>query len=358
MLQFSLRKVLLTTAALGTAAGAYAIFAPSSDSADKAKAANGPAGGGKPTPVVKAMAITASPLAQTLQITGNLLANEEVELRSEISGRVTSLNFTEGTNVAKGALLVKINDADLRATLKKLKVQEALAAKEESRSRQLLEQKLLSVEEYDAALNKLETVKAEIEKTESDIAKTELRAPFSGTVGLRYISNGSTVSPTTLIARVQQMDPMKIEFTVPEKYAGSLRVGSPISFTVAGLEQRFSGKVYAIEPKIDAATRTLRLRALAPNPGRVLVPGAFAKVELELSRMEEAISVPTSSVIPHIDGQMVYVLKDGKAVSRNVTTGVRNDSSVQITDGLAPGDTVITSGLLQLREGSKVKIAE
>lgn len=353
MIQFSLRKVLLTTGALGLAAGAYAVFAPGSNdaAADKNKAASS----AKPMAVVKAIAVQPALLAQTLHVTGSLLANEEVELQSEISGRIVSLHFTEGANVSKGSLLVKINDADLQATLKKLKVQEELALKEETRSRQLLDRKLLSVEEYDASINKLQTVRAEIEKTQSDLTKTELRAPFSGTVGLRYVSVGSTVSPTTLITRVQQMDPMKVEFAVPEKYSGSLRPGSPITFTVAGLDRTFKGTVYAVEPKIDAATRTLRLRAQASNPGRVLVPGAFAKVQLELGHVDNALSVPTGSIVPHIDGQKVYLYRDGVAISQNVTTGLRSDSSVQITEGLHPGDTVITSGILQLREGAKVK---
>lgn len=351
-MQFSLRKVILTTAAVGGVAGGYAIFAPDSASKvdDKAKAS-----AQKPPAVVKVLALQPASLAQTLQITGSVMANEEVELRSEISGRITSLNFSEGATVAKGALLVKINDADLRATLKKQHVQEALALKDERRSKSLLDQNLLSAEEYDSKLNTLESIRAEIEKTESDLAKTELRAPFSGTIGLRSVSNGSTVNPATLIARVQQMDPVKVEFTVPERHAGAVRVGSPITFKVAGLDQVFKGTVYAIEPKIDADTRTLRLRALAQNPGRVLVPGAFAKVQLELNRVENALSVPTSSIVPHIDGQKVYLLKNGKAVSQNVMTGVRSDSSVQVLDGLKPGDTVITSGLLQLREGAKVK---
>jgi membrane fusion protein, multidrug efflux system len=355
-MKFSLRKVVLTTAVIGGVAGGYALLAPDSTTKvdDKAKAG---AAGAKPPAIVKVLAIEPASLAQTLQVTGSVLANEEVELRSEISGRITSLNFAEGANVAKGALLVKINDADLRATLKKQKVQEATALKDERRSKSLLDQNLLSAEEYDVKLNTLMTIRAEIERTESELAKTELRAPFSGTIGLRNVSNGSTVSPSTLIARVQQMDPVKVEFTVPERHAGAVRVGSPITFKVAGLEQNFTGRVYAIEPKIDANTRTLRLRALSQNPGRVLTPGAFAKVQLELNRVEDALSIPTSSIVPHIDGQKVYLLKGGKAVSQNIMTGVRSDSSVQVLDGLKQGDTVITSGLLQLREGAKVKVS-
>jgi membrane fusion protein, multidrug efflux system len=352
-MQFSLRKVILTTAVIGGVATGYAVLAPDSSSkaGDQAKASSAQ----KPPAVVKVLALQPASLAQTLQVTGSVMANEEVELRSEISGRITSLNFSEGATVAKGALLVKINDADLRATLKKQKVQESLALRDERRSKSLLDQNLLSAEEYDSKLNALETIRAEIERTESELAKTELRAPFSGTIGLRSVSNGSTVNPSTLIARVQQMDPVKVEFTVPERHAGAIRVGSPITFKVAGLDQSFKGTVYAIEPKIDADTRTLRLRALAQNPGRVLVPGAFAKVQLELNRVENALSVPTSSIVPHIDGQKVYLLKNGKAVSQNVMTGVRSDSSVQVLEGLKAGDSVITSGLLQLREGAKVK---
>ena len=334
------------------------MFAPDSSNKNADEPKSGRAAGKRQLPIVKVITMEPASLTQTLQVTGSVLANEEVSLMSEISGRITALNFREGANVSKGALLVKINDADLRATFKKLRVQEALALKDERRSKTLLDQDLLSNEEYDAALNKLESLRADLEKLQSDLAKTEIRAPFSGTVGLRSVSNGSTVTPATLIARVQQMDPVKVEFTIPERHAGSVRVGSPITFNVAGLDREFTGRVYAMEPKIDAATRTLRLRALAANPGRVLVPGAFAKVRLELSRVENAISIPTSSIVPHIDGQKVFVLKGGKAISQNIMTGVRSDTSVQVLDGLQAGDTVITSGLLQLREGAMVQVSQ
>jgi membrane fusion protein (multidrug efflux system) len=288
--------------------------------------------------------------------TGTLVANEEIEIRSEIAGRITAINFSEGTSVRRGALLIKINDADLRADLKKLQLQEDLVDREVKRSKQLFDGKLISQEEYDAVSNKLMTVRADIDRVNSDIAKTEIYAPFSGMIGLRSVSNGSYISSSTLIARLQQIDPIKIDFAVPEKFANSIAKGTLITFTITGSEEQHTATVYAKEPKIDMATRTLKVRALTSNIGGKLLPGAFAKVEITLKSINDALAIPTTSIVPQIDGQKVFVYRSGKAFAVPVETGIRSDSSVQIISGLFLGDTIITTGLMQIRDKASVSI--
>jgi len=288
--------------------------------------------------------------------TGTIVANEEIEIRSEIAGRITAINFSEGSSVKRGTLLIKINDADLRPDLKKLQLQENLSEREVKRCKQLFDGKLISQEEYDAVSNKLMTVRADIDRVNSDIAKTEIYAPFSGMIGLRSVSNGSYISSSTLIARLQQIDPIKIDFAVPEKFANSIAKGTPITFTITGSDELHTATVYATEPKIDPATRTLKVRALTNNPGGKLLPGAFAKVEITLKSINDALAIPTTSIVPQIDGQKVFVYRSGKAYSIPVETGIRSDSSVQIVNGLFLGDTVITTGLMQIRDKAPVNL--
>jgi len=282
--------------------------------------------------------------------TGTLLANEEVELRSEVPGRIREIYFEEGSFVRKGTLMVKIEDEELQAQLKKLLVEEQEAGDDVYRKQKLLDLKALSQEEFDKAANQLAMVQADIELKRSQLAKTEILAPFDGQVGLREVSPGEYLSPSTAIAMLQQVDPIKIEFTIPEKYGGLVHKGSVMNFTVAGKEQVFTGKIYAIEPKIDPSTRNITLRAVCANPSKTLMPGAFAKVELILEEVPDALMIPSEAIIPTIEGEKVYVSHDGKASSVMITTGIRTEREVQVINGLHPGDSLITSGLLQLRE--------
>lgn len=305
---------------------------------------------------VDAIVIEPRELENKIYATGTILANEEIELRSEISGRVTNINFSEGTKVLKGSLLVKINDADLQAKLSRLTIERDLAEREERRQRQLLETKLASEREYDAAQSKLKTLDAEIQLIKAEIAKTEIRTPIEGVVGLRWVSTGGYVTPTTPIARIQQLDRIKIDFSVPEKYGSALKTSSPIAFSITGSDRIYQGLVYAIEPKIDLATRTVKVRAIAANGDRSLLPGAFAKVVLVLDKLDSALVVPTGSVVPELTGQKVYVFTNGKAKSRAVLTGIRTDSAIQIIDGIVPNDTLIVSGLMQIKDNMPVKV--
>lgn len=294
-------------------------------------------------------------LENTIETTGSLLADEEIELRSEISGRVVGLYFQEGKPVRKGDLLMKINDRDLIAQLTRKELEEKLAQDEEKRARKLLSVEGISQEEYDRILNKVQLLQAEEEELKAEIAKTEIFAPFDGVIGLRSVSEGGYVSPSMLAATLQDIDPIKVEFSVPEKYVGLLKVNLPVKATIGGLDSVYTGAVYAVESKIDRSTRTIRARATIPNRDRSLIPGSFARIELTLEQIADAIVIPSQAIVPQLDGDRVYVVRDGKAAFIPVQTGVRMSSELQITNGLQAGDSLILTGLLQISDGKAVQ---
>jgi membrane fusion protein, multidrug efflux system len=305
---------------------------------------------------VSTYVVTPGPFAEKLNATGTLRADEAVELQAETTGKIVSINFTEGARVRAGALLVKLNDADLRATLSRAQYRKQLAVLREKRIAQLLKQGVARQEEYDTALAELNVQDADMEVTRAQIAKTEIRAPFDGIVGLRYVSDGAFITAATRVATLQRLDRLKIDFSLPEKYAGRIKPRSPVTFSVAGGERRFKGEVYAQDPRIDAATRTVVVRAWCDNPDARLLPGASASVELVLSELGDAILVPSEAVIPGLNELNVYVVgKDHKAERRAVEAGTRLESTVHILSGLRKGDVVITSGLQQLRPGQLVE---
>lgn len=287
---------------------------------------------------------------------GTLIGNEEVQLRSETSGKVTSILFEEGKRVKKGDLLLKINDAELQATLKKNLIKEELAKDKEFRAKQLFEKQLTSQQEYDVALNELNSVRADIEFTNAQIAKTEIHAPFDGIIGLRSVSIGSYISPQTQVATLQSINPIKIDFAVPQKYYNEVIGGKEIEFKLPNTNNLFKGKIYAVEPKIDQTTRTLQVRAIASNTQGILSPGAYVEIDIVLANLNNALLVPTDALVPDIQGEKVFVYKNGKAVPRLVTTGIRTEENIQIISGIEKGDTVIVSGIIQLRPNSSVKL--
>jgi membrane fusion protein, multidrug efflux system len=320
------------------------------------KKGSGDQKGGPGRVPVTGIIVAPRPMENNILSTGTLIANEEVTLRCEIPGRITRINFEEGSLVREGDLLVKINDEDLQAQLKKLQLDKKLAQDDVYRKQKLLDMKAVSQEEYDISANSLGVIEAQIDLVKAQIAKTEVYAPFTGIVGLRSVSPGGFISSDMLIARLQQTDPIKIDFSIPEKYRDKLRNGSMIKFTVEGSDSTFAGKVYAIEPKIDPLTRNVSIRAVCPNRKNLLVPGAFAKVEVLLDKIPDAMIVPSESIIPQIDGEKVFVVQYGKAVSRVIRSGIRTDREVQVEKGLQVNDTVIVSGLMQIKEGSDVKV--
>jgi membrane fusion protein (multidrug efflux system) len=316
----------------------------------------GPAAKGPVSIPVAATVIEPDILNNEIKVTGSLMANEFIELKSEISGKISRIHFNEGQKVRKGQLLISINVEELQAQLEKLKFSQKLYEDSEFRQRRLLEKEAISQEEYDIALTELNTSLADIKVLEAQIDKSIIRAPFSGTIGLRQVSEGSYIIPSTVIANLFSINPIKIEFSVPGKYSGQVKNGQKIEFSMENSSQKFIGEIYAIEPQIDPATRTLSLRAISENPDDELLPGQFVNITLNLAEIENALMVPTVSVIPELNGHRVFRYHSGKAESVPVEIGIRTENSVQVLNGLDRSDTIITTGILQLREGSSVNI--
>lgn len=313
-------------------------------------------GGGKTA--VAVMVVKSSPLNDVVKTTGSIIANEEVEIRSEISGKIVSLLFREGDFVKKGTTLIKIFDADLQAQLKKLQYSKKLAEENEFRQRKLLEKEAISQREYDVAVTSVNTLQADIDNIEAQLTRTVIKAPFDGTIGLRSVSEGSYLSPATKIATLTNTNPAKIDFSVPAKYSGVIRKGGRMQFTVEEAKTLHYGTVYAIDPKIDPQTRTLQIRATSPNANRVLIPGAFARVELITGTKGNAIQIPTEAVIPDLKGHKVFLVKNGKASSQSIELGLRGDREVEVRKGLSVGDTLITVGIMQVKPDGEVEIKE
>jgi membrane fusion protein, multidrug efflux system len=319
---------------------------------EEAKPVQGRRGG----PVsVEVIVIQPKMLQNVVQTTGSIIGNETVELRPEVSGRVIGIFFEEGSFVEKGKKLLKLNDAELQAQLLRLDAQEKLLSDEEYRKRKLLDIKAVSQEEYDASLNQLKITKAEKQLLLAQVAKTEIYAPFSGKIGLRLISPGSFVVSNTIVTTLQQVDPVKVEFDIPEKYSSLVKDGMDISFTLENVDSVFHGKVYARETSINTDTRTLKVRALAANRQQLLMPGRFARVRLVLETFPEALTVPSEALVTDQAISSVFLCSNGKAKFTKVVTGIRTDTEVQVREGLQPGDSLIVTGLMQLAKDSPVR---
>jgi membrane fusion protein (multidrug efflux system) len=287
-------------------------------------------------------------MSEFVKTTGTLRPDEEVDLSFETSGKIVNLNFKEGTRVKKGDLLAKINDRPLQAQLQKLLAQKKLSEGKEFRQRSLLDRDAISQESYDQIQTELQTTEADINLIRARISETELRAPFDGTIGLRYLSEGAYATSSTIIARLIKISPIKIEFSLSEKYGSEVKIGFPITFIIDG--SNYNASVYAIDPKIDINTRTIVLRALYPNKNEELKPGRYTDIIMKLSQIDSAIAIPTEALIAEMEGEKVFIYKSGKASSVKVTTGLRTESKIQITSGLKFGDTLLITGILQLRQ--------
>ena len=238
----------------------------------------------------------------------------------------------------------------------KLQTQLKLSEEKEFRQRQLLDRDAISRESYDQIATELQSLKADILLVEARIAETELRAPFDGTVGLRMISEGAFTNTQTKIVRLVKISPLKIEFAVNERYAGQVAPGFSITFVTNSAPKKFEARVYAVEPKVDLATRTIVVRALYRNRNEELKPGSSVSVTALLSEIENAVSIPTEAIIPEMEGEKVFIYKNGKAEQVKVVTGLRTASHIQIKEGLNFGDTLLTTATLQLREGLPVQL--
>lgn len=307
---------------------------------------------------VEGMVIQPRSIYQKVEVTGTILANESTEIRPEISGKIVQLNIREGANVQRGSLLVKIFDGDLQAQLKKLEVQLKIAEKAEDRQRELLKIGGISQQDYDLALLQVSNIKADIELTKVNIGKTEIRAPYDGRIGLKNVSPGAYVSPAQLLTTITQLNRIKVEFSVPEKYSAQVADGLPVEVLIEDNGKIYPANVIARESIIDENTRNLRVRALLRDKDDVLVPGSFAKVMIILGKNDHAIMIPSNAVIPQGRNKQVAIFHDGIAKMTGITTGVRDSSRIQVTSGLDMGDTLITTGLMFVKDSAKIKLTQ
>jgi membrane fusion protein, multidrug efflux system len=305
---------------------------------------------------VNGIVLKAQTFDNILSLSGSIEANEQVEIRSEVSGIVEGIYFKEGSNVSKGQLLFKVNDVELRAQLAQVKTKQGLASENERRAKLLLQKEAISQEEYDVAKADYRLAQAQVQLIQSQIAKTFVRAPFSGKIGLRSISQGTYITPAILVAKLVNISQLKITFSVPEKYVNQVKTNSNLSFTVAGSTEKYTAKIYAIEPEVQIATRTLQARALAENKDNELLPGTFANVELPLDIIKDAIVIPSEAIIPIQNGKKVFISNRGKAKEIMVETATRTDASILVLSGLKTGDTLLTTGVMSLKEDDAVKV--
>lgn len=305
---------------------------------------------------VAGMVLKPQEFTENLSLSGTLEANEQIEIRSEISGIVENIKFSEGNKVSKGQILFIVNDLELRAQLAKVRTAQRLAAENERRAKLLLEKEAISQEEYDISEADFQFAKAESQLVAAQLAKATVRAPFSGTIGLRYISKGAYVSPSTPITRLVNTDQLKITFSIPEKYSSQIELGEHVTFTTSNTKEQYTATIYAIEPEVELTTRTLKMRAIANNMEGKLIPGTFANVFLPLATVKNALLVPTESLIPIQNGKKIFISEGGLAKEIIVETGARTENSVIILSGLKQGDTILTSGVMMLKNGTPVKV--
>lgn len=305
---------------------------------------------------VNAIVVRERTLADDINTRGRLIPDEEVDLSFQTSGQITQINFTEGSHVYKGQLLAKANDAPLQAQLKKLEAQLILAQDRVFRQSALLEKDAVSKEAYEQVKTDLEALNADIQLVKANIALTELRAPFDGIIGLRQISEGAYASPTTVVSKLTKISPLKVEFSIPERYSSQIKPGTKVNFSVAGVLDTFSANVYATESKIDPITNTLTIRALYPNVNGRLLPGKPVNLWVRMFEVSDAITIPSQAIVPEMGQDKVFLYKSGKAEPVVITKGLRTDANVQVLEGLNTGDTLIVSGTLQLRTGLSITL--
>lgn len=311
---------------------------------------------GKPVSQVQGLIVQPKNFSDVLSLSGTIEANEKVDIRSEISGMVDAILFAEGSHVNAGQALIKINDSELRAQLAQAVSKRDLTSENERRAKLLLQKEAISQEEYDAASAEYRTAKAQIQLLQAQLTKTTVKAPFSGVVGLRNISKGAYVTATTEITKLVNASQVKITFSVPEKYATLMQLNTLIEFKVAGDTKNYQGKVYAIDPNIDVATRTLSVRAVAQNADGKLIPGTFANITFPLNSNPNTLMVPSQALIPVQNGKKLYISSNGKAKEIMVQTGSREVDDVVVLDGIKAGDTVLVGGIMSLRDGADVKV--
>jgi len=311
------------------------------------------------TVAVEAAKVVAAPLSEQVTAIGTILSNEAVTVSSEIAGRLKEIHFQEGRAVEKGEPLFTLDDSVYQAQLADADAKLKLAEQTHQRTTQLFKNKYATAQSADEATSNLAVSSAAVELARVQLDKTRIVAPFSGIVGLRHVSAGEYITAGQPLVNLEAIDPVKADFRVPEKFLPAIRVGQTIRIKVDAFpDDAFEGKVYAIDPRLDVAGRSLLVRATVPNADQRLRPGLFARVTVLLQLKEDALSVPEQAIVPQGDSQFVFKIVGGKAQMTKVVIGTRRDGRVEIVEGLAAGDEVVTAGQLKIRDGSAVSVVD
>ncbi|HEY4787039.1 MAG TPA: efflux RND transporter periplasmic adaptor subunit [Bacteroidales bacterium] len=307
---------------------------------------------------VEGYIVTPTVLDQTITVSGTLKPFEETVLMPEVSGRVVSINLPEGKDVKCGTVLIELFNGDLQAQLQKAQAELKIAEENLNRQSELIKVEGISKSDFDQAQLQVSSIKADIEVLNVQIGRTKIRAPFDGTVGLRNISLGAQVTPSTALVTIRDIKQLKLDFSVPEKYSGRIKPGTKLKFTVQGDEKKYDATVMATEQGIETSTRNLNSRAIVKSQSASIIPGAFANVELRLDENKQALLVPTQSIIPQERDKRLIVSKQGKAKFVTIKTGIRTASKVEVLSGIENGDTIITTGILFLRPGADLRFSK
>lgn len=299
--------------------------------------------------------IKKEPFTYGIEANGSVLANEFVELKPEMNGRLVQLNINEGNHVSEGALLAKIYDEDLQAQLRKYQSQLDIADKTVQRFKKLLDVNGLNQQEYDQAVSVADGLRADIDFTKAQIRKTEVRAPFSGLIGLRSVSPGAYVSQAQVLATLQQVNNLKVDFVLPEGQMSSIKNGMEVSVkTAQGKEHK--AKVIAIEPQINAGTRNVKVRAIIQDKADDVSPGSFVVIGISDGNSDGSILIPTSAIVPESRSKKVALIKNGVVQMQEIETGYRTADKAVVTSGLNVGDTIALSGILFLKPGAPITV--
>jgi membrane fusion protein, multidrug efflux system len=308
---------------------------------------------------VEAAEVVAAPLSEQVTAVGTILSDEAVTISSEIPGRLKEIHFQEGQPVEKGAPLFTLDASVYQAQLADAEAKLKLAEQTNKRTSQLFSNKYATAQSADEAASNLAVSTASVELARVQLEKTRIVAPFSGIVGLRHVSVGEYITAGLALVNLEAIDPVKADFRVPEKFLPAIKVGQTIRIKVDAFPgDKFEGKVYAIDPRIDVAGRSLLIRAVVPNTDQRLRPGLFARVTVLLKLKEDALSIPEQAIVPQGDSQFVFKIVDGKAKLTKVVIGTRREGRVEIVEGLSAGDRVVTAGQLKIRDGSAVSIVD
>jgi membrane fusion protein (multidrug efflux system) len=311
-------------------------------------------GGGRPPTLVEVIDARTDTVVDAILAIGAIEAIQSIELRPEIQGRLTEILVREGSEVRAGTPLFKVDDAELRALVDQLTAERDRALQALERTRSLIDENAASEADLEDTEANARSREAQLQLQQVRLERTTVRAPFAGVVGERFVSVGDYVTTATRLTTLQTVDPQRAAFQVPERFAERLAVGQDVRFSVAAVDRAFAGVVDFVDPVVQVPARTVLVKARVPNPARLLRPGMFIEATLVMEVRGDAVVIAEDAVLPLEGADYVWVVVDGVVQRREVTLGVRTPGLVEVTSGVAAGESVVVGGLQRLFDGAPV----